>query len=117
MNKGTIDPKTEGRIIADKTVDVKTDSELKPDVFVLEQNYPNPFNPTTTINFSLPKTGRVSLSIFNILGQEVEVLIDKEMLPGRHSIKWKAAEMPSGIYLLRLQSGEFVETGKMTLIK
>ena len=83
--------------------------------FQLQQNYPNPFNPSTTISFSIPKASRVYLKIFNILGQEVAVLVDEEKGAGYYQVRWEAA-LPSGVYFYRLQAGEYVETKKMILL-
>lgn len=87
-----------------------------PIVSPLMQNYPNPFNPGTTISYSLPKTANVSLKVFNLLGQEVAVLVNEQRSPGYYQVQWNAT-VPSGIYFYRLQAGDFVETRKMLLIK
>ncbi|MCX6145215.1 MAG: DUF3160 domain-containing protein [Ignavibacteriales bacterium] len=89
---------------------------VQPSSFVLEQNYPNPFNPSTVISYSLPKTSIVSLRIFNVLGQEVALLVNERKDAGYYQATWNAA-VPSGIYFYRLQSGEFVETKKMILLR
>ncbi len=83
----------------------------------LAQNYPNPFNPSTKINFSLPQPGRVRLSVFNSLGQEVETLIDKDMPAGDHQITFNAGNFPSGIYFYKIESANFIDVKKMILIK
>jgi hypothetical protein len=85
--------------------------------FELFQNYPNPFNPTTTIRFALPKAGVVKLAVFDILGQQVAVLVDQELMGGMHSAEWNAKEKPSGVYFYRLESGSFVETKKLILLR
>lgn len=85
--------------------------------FELEQNYPNPFNPSTTINFSLPKTGYATLKVFDILGREVSTLVDGEMTAGKHSILFNAMNLPSSIYFYQLIAGDFRETKKMILVK
>jgi len=87
-----------------------------PSSFELNQNYPNPFNPSTTINYSLPKTANVSLRLFNTLGQEVALLVNDQRSPGYYHVQWNA-NVPSGIYFYRLQAGDFVETKKMILLK
>ena len=89
----------------------------QPTVFSLKQNYPNPFNPSTTIGFSLPKAGYTTLKIYNILGKEVASLIDGVVAAGRHSVKWDASALPTGMYLYKLSSGGFVETMKLVLMK
>jgi len=85
--------------------------------FYLYQNYPNPFNPTTTIEFSLPRTEFVTLKIFNILGEEVDVLVSKKLPPGKYKHEWDARELASGVYLYRIQAGDFVKSRKMVLLK
>lgn len=87
------------------------------DNFILFPAYPNPFNPTTTIEFSLPKTSTVTLKIYNILGEEVATLLSASLLSGSHSIQWDASNLPSGLYLYRLETGDHVETKKMILMK
>ena len=91
--------------------------EALPTVFALNQNYPNPFNPTTTIGFELPKASQVKLSIYNVLGQEVAVLVDRHMEAGRQSIEWDASVKASGLYFYRIQAGDFTETKKMMMLK
>ena len=88
-----------------------------PTEFSLSQNYPNPFNPSTMIEFALPRAGHVELTIFNVLGQKVDVLLDRQMAAGSHSIEWDASNQPSGIYFYRIASTSGVDTKKMSLIK
>jgi hypothetical protein len=88
-----------------------------PSNYALKQNYPNPFNPTTTIRFSLPKSGVVSLKVYNILGKEVATLVNGNLNPGTYNINWDANGYASGVYFYRLQTGNFVETKKMILLK
>jgi|GEM_PF-5996763 len=89
------------------------------DKFSLEQNYPNPFNPSTTINFGLPVDSHVKLELFNILGEKVATLIDKEMKRGNHNYQLSTVnyQLPSGIYFYKLQSSSFTQSRKMLLIK
>jgi hypothetical protein len=93
------------------------DNSVAPTEYSLSQNYPNPFNPSTTISYSVPTAGRVSLSIFNTLGQEVALLTNDHKGAGTHSARWDATNVPSGIYFYRLQAGQFVETKKMILLR
>ncbi|MFH2054851.1 MAG: PKD domain-containing protein, partial [bacterium] len=88
-----------------------------PDEISLTQNYPNPFNPTTVIAFTLPEAVHVRLEVFNLLGQRVETLINRDLPAGAHEVSWNALGMPSGTYLYRLDAGEFTQTRKMLLIK
>jgi hypothetical protein len=83
----------------------------------LSQNYPNPFNPSTNIEFDLPKTSKVTLKVFNILGEEVATLLSASLLSGSHSVEWDASNLASGVYLYRLQAGDYVETRKMVLMR
>ena len=85
--------------------------------FELYQNYPNPFNPETTISFSIRDYTRVSLKIFNSLGQEVATLADEMKRPGIYLIRWDAAEFRSGFYICRLSAGDEVISRKMALVK
>ena len=83
----------------------------------LEQNYPNPFNPVTKIKFGVPITAIVSLSIYNVIGEQLAVLIDKEFDAGIYEIDFDASNLPSGIYFYKLHAAEFIQTKKMILIK
>jgi len=90
---------------------------LAPNEFKLEQNYPNPFNPSTTISYSVPQKGHVTLDIYDVLGQKVELLVNEEQKTGKYEIRLDAGGLTSGIYFYRLQSGSFVESKKMILLK
>jgi len=104
-----------GQIIT-KVEDIH-ESRLLPTVFELKQNYPNPFNPTTTIEFDLPKPGFVTLKVYNALGEEVLASINENLHTGRYKTVLDATSLPSGLYFYRIQSGSFVKTRKMLLIK
>jgi len=88
-----------------------------PDVFRLEQNYPNPFNPTTNFEFRVGSFALVKLSIVNILGNEVTVLVNEYVSPGRYKISWDPAGLPSGTYFGRLTAAGFVETRRLVLLR
>lgn len=88
-----------------------------PGEFTLSQNYPNPFNPSTTIQFSLPQSGNVKLSVYNIRGQQVTTLVNGVRNAGVYSVTWDASNLSSGIYFYRLESGTTVLTKRMTLLK
>jgi photosystem II stability/assembly factor-like uncharacterized protein len=94
-----------------------TEDDIKPKDYCLSQNYPNPFNPSTTIKYSLPQTGRVTLSIYDLLGREVVKLIDEEKPAGEYETQWNASSYPSGVYFMRMQAGEFSEMRKLLLMK
>ncbi len=83
----------------------------------LFQNYPNPFNPTTKIKFDIPSNSFVSISIYNILGQQVSTLLNQQLEPGTYETDFDASSYPSGTYFYKLQAGDFVETKKMVLMK
>ena len=85
--------------------------------YKLEQNYPNPFNPKTNIKFDIAKSEFVTLKVYNILGKEIETLVNDKLSSGSYEVKWDASQYPSGIYFYNLQAGNFSETKKMTLIK
>ncbi|HLF13577.1 MAG TPA: T9SS type A sorting domain-containing protein [Bacteroidota bacterium] len=88
-----------------------------PSALKLHQNYPNPFNSTTVIRYELPKASHVSLKVFNVLGQEVAVLVEEMQETGFKSVEWDASKLPSGVYFYRLQTKDFVNTKKLLLIK
>lgn len=90
--------------------DAPLEGEL-PSGYVLEQNYPNPFNPVTTISFALPETGQVRLAVYDVLGREVAVLVDKSLQGGQHALQFDAAGLPTGTYIYRLEtaSGSFAK--------
>jgi len=88
-----------------------------PSEFRLGQNYPNPFNPTTTINFSIVDPGLVSLKVYNLLGQEVAILVDEELSPGNYNAKFDAGNLSSGIYVYVLKTSNYTASKKMILLK
>ena len=97
-----------------------TKEVIKPEVYTLRQNYPNPFNPTTTIEFAIPKFGLVTLTVYNILGQEVATLVTEKLTAGKYKYDWDAsrpAGMASGVYLYRIQAGNYIEVKKMILLR
>ena len=91
--------------------------EVVPDQFELSQNYPNPFNPSTTIRFSLPEATQVKINLFNMLGEQVATLAEGMYESGYHKITFNASSLPSGTYVYRLESSNFVQVKKMVLIK
>ncbi len=104
------------RIIPESQV-VNEITEDIPESIELHQNYPNPFNPATTISFYLPESSEVKLSVFNIVGQPVAVLLQDTKAQGEHSVEWDASDMPSGMYIYQLEVGTKIMTRKMTLVK
>jgi hypothetical protein len=97
--------------------DIKNDETTLPKDFRLDQNYPNPFNPSTTISFSIPVEGNVALKIFNVIGQEIEVLVNENLAVGSYSFLWNAENQSSGIYFCKLITDSFSERKKMILLK
>lgn len=118
---GTSGSRTEQKsnfiIVSTSATGLERQDETVPTSFRLEQNYPNPFNPATTIRFSIPTTGHVTLKLYSVLGREVETLVSHELSPGIYAIPWRAENLPGGMYLCRLQAGAFSETIKVTFIK
>jgi hypothetical protein len=88
-----------------------------PRAYTLEQNYPNPFNASTTINYSLLRTGEVRLSVCNLSGGLITALVEGRQEAGQHQVTFPGSNLPSGIYLYRLQAEDFTASGKMVLLK
>ena len=98
------------------TTGINSTKEL-PKQFGLFQAYPNPFNPTVTIRYDIPKTSCVKISVFDVLGKEVKVLVDEEKSPGQYNIVFNAQGFASGIYFYIIQAGEYAQNKKMILLK
>lgn len=105
------------RSLADLLTTVHTDVAPVPEGWTLEQNFPNPFNPSTTIAFTVPSASPVRLTVCDILGREVAVLHDGMMDAGQHSLRWDAAAVAGGVYIVRMRSAAFTITKKMSLLK
>jgi hypothetical protein len=103
-------------ISAGKVVGVQKISEI-PTNYELYQNYPNPFNPTTSIRFAVPKESPIKISLFNLLGQKIGVLVNKIYSPGIYRVSFDASKLNSGIYLYKIESNNFVSTKKMMVLK
>jgi hypothetical protein len=88
-----------------------------PREFAMSQNYPNPFNPSTTIKFELPKSSMVRLSVYDILGREVSVLVNERRDAGVHEVKFDASGLSSGVYFYRMQAGDFVQSKSLIVLK
>jgi len=110
-------------VVISKTTDVKEKKDgTRLDQFRLYPNYPNPFNPSTTIRFNLPKSAQVRLSIYNLLGQEIVVLVDEKLSAGLHELRWDGRDkqyaiVPSGMYVYRLEAGSYRGIGKLLFLK
>lgn len=98
------------------TTDMEEESYL-PLNYELSQNYPNPFNPSTIINYSIMSKSNVTLRVFNILGQEVKLLVNEVQTPGTYQVNFDASELATGMYIYQIQAGSFVTSKKMLLIK
>lgn len=96
---------------------VIVNNNFAPNDFVLYQNYPNPFNPSTVISYRSPVIGFVTLKVYDVLGNEIETLVNEEKQTGTYDLTWYSKNLPSGIYFYQLQTNEFVETKKMILLK
>ena len=97
--------------------ELEIEAAFAPADFVLEQNYPNPFNPTTSISYSIPEYSYITIKVFDILGNEIETLVNEQKPAGSYEVTWNAVNYPSGIYFYRLQAGSFVDMEKMVLLK
>jgi len=109
-----------GRILRTTTggvIGIKPVSNIVPKEFSLEQNYPNPFNPTTKFKFQIAKSSYAKVSVYDVLGREVETLVSQQLNPGTYEMKLDASNLPSGVYFYRLIAGDFAQTKKMALIK
>jgi hypothetical protein len=95
-----------------------TDDDLSiPKEFALHQNYPNPFNPATIISYQIPVHSHVELKVYNMLGREIETLVNREQNAGSYDIKFGRDNLSSGVYLYRIKAGSFIKTNKMIFLK
>jgi hypothetical protein len=101
----------------DHTVSVEVENSEIPETYALSQNYPNPFNPTTQINFSVPQASMVRVVVYDVVGREVEVLVNEFLEAGNFKTNWNAASYSSGIYFYRMETSSFVQVKKMILMK
>ena len=97
-------------------LDAEPEAEL-PAELTLTQNYPNPFNPTTVISYEVPEQQHVRLTVYDMLGRQVTVLVDESRSPGRYDVTWDASTLSSGVYIYRLEAGGQTLTRNMTLVK
>jgi hypothetical protein len=109
-------------IVADAISNISERAQFPVEVFKLYPNYPNPFNPSTTIRYQLPEFSRVSIQIYNMLGQSVRTLISGEQIAGTHELQWdgrnnSGIESPSGVYLLKIQAGRYASNQKLLLMR
>lgn len=104
------------------TTSIENEEDIMPDNFKLEQNYPNPFNPSTTIRYSIPlnvkgQTSNVILKVYDVLGNEIATLVNEEKPEGSYEVEFNASSLSSGMYLYRLQTGDFIAVKKIILLK
>jgi hypothetical protein len=92
-------------------------ASMAPTEFVLLQNYPNPFNPSTVISYKLPTNNFVRIKIYDLIGKEVETLVNQRQTAGNHSVTYNASKLPNGVYFCKFQAGNYSEIKKLTLIK
>jgi hypothetical protein len=100
-----------------KTITDIVQEEHQLQKFSLNQNYPNPFNPSTIIKYEIPELSFVTIKVFDVLGNEITTLVNEEKTIGNYEVEFDATNFPSGIYFYKLQSGPFVESKKMILLK
>jgi hypothetical protein len=105
------------KILSNQIIGIHQISSSVPNAYALKQNYPNPFNPKTVISYQLLVNSYAVLTIFDILGKEVAVLVNQKQQPGSYNVDWDASNYPSGIYFYKLEAGNFSQTKKMILIK
>jgi ligand-binding sensor domain-containing protein len=105
------------RPLSEMITAVKYDQSNLPISYSMQQNYPNPFNPSTMINYSVPKSGLVTIKVYDILGREIATLVNGEKPTGNYNVEFNASRLSSGIYFYRMQAGNFVETKKLLLLK
>lgn len=115
-NTGVI-PVSDVTFIFSSVTGVSQTNNNNPENFSLEQNYPNPFNPTTQINYSIPSSQRVMLKVYDELGREVATLVNKDQPAGNYTVDFNAAGLASGVYIYRLQAGDYGQMKKMILMK
>jgi len=99
------------------SVDLPSGDALAPRTFNLGQNYPNPFNPSTTIEYALPQPSHVVLKVYDVLGKEIRTLVDAKQPAGHYRVQLDGKTLPGGVYLYRIQAGDFAETKKLTLLR
>jgi hypothetical protein len=107
----------QARFYADNTGAAEFTGSGLPTATQLLPNYPNPFNPSTTIEYVLGLRSPVSIKIYDVLGREVATLVDEVKQPGVYTVRWDASKQSSGVYIYRLQAGEFVQTKKMIVLR
>jgi hypothetical protein len=98
-------------------IGIEPGSNFVPHTFELFQNYPNPFNPVTSIGYQIPEPGQVKIVIFDVLGRELQTLVNEFKPAGRYDVHWDAAMFSSGVYFYKISAGDFTRSRKLILIK
>jgi hypothetical protein len=104
------------KLAKEQAFDLTAEMQL-PSVYALSQNYPNPFNPSTVINYDIPQDSRVTLKVYDMLGQEVATLVDDFKTAGRYNITFNASHLSTGVYIYQLRAGDYVSVKKMSFVK
>jgi hypothetical protein len=112
-----LEPRKDDDFGAITVTGVYREENSHPMAYQLSQNYPNPFNPSTIIEYSLPIGGQVSLKIYNILGQQVESLVNMDQNAGSYTVQFNASRLATGVYFYELQAGSYRAVKKMLLVK
>ena len=116
MNKAIGDDRFTFQVITGESAPVDPDNDL-PDHVALEQNYPNPFNPATVINYDIPEQSHVRLAVYDLIGRQVDLLVNETRAAGSYNITWDGSQLSSGVYIYRLETAGQTLTRQMTLIK
>jgi len=104
--------------LAKSSTPVSVEQEtIQPTTFSLEQNFPNPFNPSTKIKYSVPRSSQVQIKVFDVLGNEIETLVNEEKPEGKYEVEFNASRLSSGIYFYQLENESYLETKKMLYLK
>jgi len=105
------------RPLSEIVTSIKEITTAFPSEFLLSQNYPNPFNPSTKIKYQVPQASQVQIKVFDVLGNEIETLVNEEKPAGTYELTWNAVNLPNGVYFYQLKAGEYTAVKKMILIK
>jgi hypothetical protein len=105
------------RLLSEMTTTAQSSSTQLPVAYKLHQNLPNPFNPSTTMKYEWTKASHVNLTVYDLLGREVSILVNERRDAGVHEVKFDAAGLASGVYFYRLQAGSYVDTKKLLLVR
>lgn len=116
-NTGILNAWSLSFVIGLNPIGIQNISSETPTEYTLSQNYPNPFNPVTNIEFSIPKSSFIKLTIYDISGRELDVLVNQNMNAGKYKADWDASKYSSGVYFYRITAGNYTEVKKMMLVK